>query len=56
MWIRVSCEKCGAVLEYQNKSVCEGNRDSEDVKCPVCKNVVGSVFTDLIPEVRLVKE
>ncbi len=54
MWLKVHCNKCGAELEYDNKSVCEGNREREKVICPICKNTVASVFTDLIPQVRVI--
>ena len=50
------CGKCGATLEYDDKSVWLGNRDHEDISCPVCKNVVDTVFTDLIPTVRVIKK
>lgn len=50
------CEKCGAVLEYENRSVMEGCRDFEDVVCPVCHNIIDTVFTDLIPIARVIKD
>lgn len=53
---RVTCDKCKSVLEYDDKSVWEGNRDFEDFTCPVCKNIVATVFTDQIPIVRLIEE
>lgn len=52
---RVVCEKCKSILEYDDRSVYEGNRDWEDVNCPVCDNKVGAVFTDLIINVRIIK-
>lgn len=52
----VACSKCGAVCEYDNKSVCEGNRDFENVHCPKCGQLLDRVFTDSIPTVRLVKK
>lgn len=55
MWKKVSCEKCNSQLEYEDKSLWEGNREREEVCCPVCWNEVVSVFTDLIPQVRVVK-
>ena len=55
MKIQVVCEKCGSILEYDNRSVCLGNRESEDVPCPICQNAVDTVFTDLIPAVRIIK-
>ena len=33
---RVMCPKCGAICEYDDKSVWEGNRDFEDVECQIC--------------------
>ncbi len=56
VWIKTTCDNCGSILEYNDKSVCEGDRDFEDVYCPVCNNIVGRVFTDLIPEVRIVEK
>ena len=53
---QVVCGKCGANLEYDDKSVWLGNRDHEDICCPVCKNVVDTVFTDLIPTVRVINK
>lgn len=34
----VVCEKCGNTIEYEDKSVFEGNREFEEVVCPVCGN------------------
>lgn len=53
---RVICNKCRAELEYDDKSVWEGNRDFEQVLCPICSNEIDSIFTDLIPIVRVIKE
>lgn len=53
---RVVCDRCKSLLEYDDKSVWEGNRDREDVECPVCHFIVGSVFTDLIPQARVIKK
>ena len=55
MWKKVICDKCNSELEYEDKSVWEGNREHEQVCCSVCGNKVASVFTDLIPQVRVVK-
>lgn len=55
MWKKVICDKCNSELEYEDKSVWEGNREREQVCCPVCGNEVASVFTDLIPQVKVVK-
>jgi hypothetical protein len=49
------CEKCGSILEYDDKSVWLGNRDWEDICCPVCNSVVDSIFTDQIPTVRVIQ-
>lgn len=51
-----TCEKCGSVLQYDDSSVWEGNREIEDVVCPVCGNIIGSVFTDLNPVAILIKK
>ena len=53
---RVTCNRCGAVSEYDNQSVWEGNREFEDVYCPTCKNKIGRVFTDLTPRAQLIEE
>lgn len=53
---RVVCEECKSTLEYDDRSVCSGNRDREDIKCPICKNIVDTVFTDLIPNVRVIQK
>lgn len=47
------CDKCQSVIEYEDKYVWEGNRNHEDVCCPKCGAVVASVFTDLIPLVKI---
>ena len=52
---RVKCPKCNSDLEYDDKSVWEGNREHEDYECPICGTVVGSAFTDAIPTVRVIK-
>ena len=53
---QVVCENCNSVLEYDDRSVWLGNRDHEDITCPVCKNIVDTVFTDQIPIVRVIKK
>lgn len=53
---KVICDKCNSILEYDDKSIWEGNRDFEDFICPVCRNIVATVFTDQIPVVRLIKK
>ena len=52
----VACSKCGAICEYDDRSVWEGNREHEDFLCPECGNIIGSAFTDQNPTVRLVKK
>ena len=52
---RVMCPKCGAICEYDDKSVWEGNRDFEDVECPICGYVLATVFTDLLPKARVIQ-
>ena len=53
---RVTCDKCGSISEYDDRSIWEGNREREEVECPVCGNIIGSVFTDLIPVARLISK
>lgn len=55
MWNTVIYDKCGAVLKYDDRSAWLGNREKEEVECPVCGNVVASVFADSIPNVVLIK-
>ena len=43
-------------LKYDDKSIWEGNRDFEDIKCPVCGTIIDRVFTDLNPAVEVVKK
>lgn len=52
---RVICKNCKSISEYDDKSVWEGNREREEINCPVCGNAIGSVFTDQIPIIRLIK-
>lgn len=56
MWRQVECEKCHSVLEYDDKSVWLGNRDYEEISCPICRNIVGRVFTDQNPTARIIKK
>ena len=56
MMHRAICNRCGSISEYDDKSIWEGNREFEDITCPECGNIIGSVFTDLIPVVRLIKK
>lgn len=53
---RVICPECGSECEYDNKSVWEGNREFEVFECPVCGHVLDRVFTDQLPNVRLIKK
>lgn len=53
---RVVCGKCHSTLEYDDKSVWLGNRDREDIRCPVCENIVDTVFADQIPTVLVVEK
>lgn len=52
---RVTCSNCGALCEYDDRSVWEGNRDFEDFECPCCHEVIARVFTDQMPYVTLIK-
>ena len=42
MFKKVTCDKCKSILEYDDKSVWEGNRDFEDITCPICKKIVAT--------------
>lgn len=53
---RVICPQCGAECEYDNKSVWEGCREMEEFCCPECHCVLDTVFTDQIPNVRVIKK
>lgn len=53
---RVTCDRCGSISEYDDRSIWEGNREHEDIECPVCGNIIGSAFTDLTPIARLIKK
>jgi len=53
---RIICPDCRSECEYDDKSVWEGNREMEDFCCPVCQCVLATVFTDQIPNVRLIKK
>lgn len=33
---RIKCPNCGAIIEYDYKTVFEGNRDFEEIDCPDC--------------------
>ena len=52
---QVTCPKCGCTVEFDDKSVWEGNRDFEDVNCPNCKEYLTRVFTDGFPNPRVIK-
>ena len=30
---RVTCDRCGSISEYDDKSIWEGNREHEDIEC-----------------------
>ena len=34
---RVTCDRCGSISEYDDKSIWEGNREHEDIECPVAR-------------------
>lgn len=53
---RVTCDRCGSISEYDDKSIWEGNREHEDIERPVCGNIIDSAFTDLTPVARLIKK
>ena len=56
MIVTKTCDKCGTVLQYDNRSIIEGCRDFEDVHCPVCNNIIDTVFTDLVPIARVIEK
>ena len=39
---RVTCDKCGSISEYDDRSIWEGNREREEVECPVWGNNTAS--------------
>lgn len=53
---RVLCETCQNWIEFEDKTIWEGNRDFEKVICPVCGNLLAEVFTDLTPNPRVAKK
>ena len=53
---RTTCDKCNSLLEYDDKSTHEGNRDFEEITCPICKAIVTRVFTNLTPIAYVVKD
>jgi phage FluMu protein Com len=53
---RIRCKECNSLVEYDNRSIVEGNRDFENINCPKCGTYLTRVFTDLIPSVQLVDE
>ena len=53
---RTICSTCGVKCEYDDKSVWEGNREIEILHCPACNSVIGKVFTDLNPIVRILEK
>ena len=52
----VICSLCGAKVQYDDRSVCEGSREKEDVDCPKCGNLLCRVYTDLIPIAWIAEE
>lgn len=53
---RITCPKCSSILEYDDRSVYEGNRDFEDFDCPICGYTVATVFTDSLPVVHVISK
>lgn len=53
---RIMCSNCKTECEYDNKSVWEGNRDKEEICCPICGSIIDVIFTDQIPVVRIIKK
>ena len=53
---REKCPSCGALCEYDDRSVWEGNREREEFKCPECGYVLDIVFTDQLPHVRVIEK
>ena len=53
---KIQCSKCGSIIEYNDKSVWEGNRDLEEVYCPKCNEYLTKVFIDGFPNPYIVKE
>lgn len=51
---RVTCPNCVSLVEYDDRSVWEGNKEHEEFICPVCQAVIGTAFTDQIPHVTLI--
>jgi len=53
---KVKCPKCGCTVEYNDKAVWEGNREFEDVDCPNCNEHLDRVYTDGLPNPRIVEK
>lgn len=51
-----TCENCGARLKIDKNDTMLGCREREDVYCPICKEVVTTVFTSGFPTARVVGE
>lgn len=56
MIYQVTCNRCGSISEYDDKSIWKGNREYEDIEYPVCGNIIGNAFTDFAPVARLIKK
>ena len=52
--MQVTCSQCGSILEYSKDPGEPGLRELEEVTCPICNNRVGTVFTSLTPEARVI--
>lgn len=50
-----NCEKCNVALEIDENDYMPGCRETEEVICPVCKEVATKVFTSGIPTARVSK-
>lgn len=53
---RIICCNCNSIIEYDDKSIWEGNREREEIHCPVCGKYLLSIFTDLSPTVRIIEK
>lgn len=53
---RIRCKQCNSLVEYDSRSIVEGNRDFENINCPKCGTYLTRVFTDLSLSGQLVNE